>query len=143
MHPIELSGEKNTYRSCMGNGCPPDPKAKLGEFARKLGVDAVVIVAIDYCYGAGFWNIGGLGEAKMTAASTVRAVSKDGQMLIDMDDVPRCSGETRAWSEDSMFMNGGDLVLASASREKLKAMFAQATALSLNESIGKVQAAMK
>jgi hypothetical protein len=143
MHPIQIGGEKGKYNSCVGNGCAEDPKAKLADLAKKLDVDAVVIVELDYCYQGGTFSLGGTGEAKLTAGSNIRAVSRDGQMIIDMDDIPRCEGKTRSESENSMLMNGGDLIFLSASREKMKAMFTQATVGSLQKSVGQVQSAMK
>ncbi len=143
MHPILLHEEKNNHSSCFGNNCPPDPKTRLAELAKQLGVDAVVVVAVDYCYGGGTWSVGGLGEAKMSAGTAIRAVSKDGSMIIDMNDVPKCGGDNRTQSEGSMFMNGGDLVFLTASREKMRDMFVQATQGSIERAVAQVQAAMK
>ena len=143
MHPILLHGEKGQSSSCWGNNCPPDPKTRLAELAKQLGVDAVVVVQLDYCYGGGTWSLGGTGEAKMTAGTAIRAVSKDGQMIVDMNDVPKCAGDNRAQSENSMFMNGGDLVFITAGREKMRNMFVQATQSSMGRAVAQVQAAMK
>jgi hypothetical protein len=142
MHPIVLKAE-NTNSKCYGNNCPEDPREKLAAIANKMGVDAVVIVGIDYCYGGGTWSLAGTGEAKMTAASWIRAVSKEGQTIIDMHDQERCKGDTRAESENSMFMHQGNLVFLSASKDKMKAMFAQATEGSIKKSIDTIQKAWK
>jgi hypothetical protein len=144
MHPIILHSEKNKHSVCMGNNCPPDPKEALAKMAQSLGVDAVVVVQFDYCYQGGtFTSLGGLGEAMMTAGSAIRAVSRDGKMVVDMDNIQRCGGDTRAMSKDSMMENGGNLVFMTASRDKLKAMFAQATEGSLAIAVDAVKKAIQ
>jgi hypothetical protein len=143
MHPIQLQSEQGKNSSCFGNNCPEDPKVKLAAFAKQLDVDAVVVVEFDYCYAGGTWSLGGTGQAKMTAASAIRAVNKDGQMVIDMPAIPRCEGNTRAESQAWMAMNGGDLLYALSSKDNIKTMFTEATAASLDKSVTMVQTAMK
>lgn len=115
--------------NCYGDDCPPPPQKKLADLAAKLNVDAIAVVQIDYCYEGGGWtSFGGLGEAFMTAATSIKVVNKKSITVVDMPALQMCDkSDNRGNSTNSMMMNGGNLVFLTASKEKLRAMFKQAT----------------
>jgi hypothetical protein len=126
MHAIHFSDENaNTYS--YGDAANDNPKNKLGALAKQWGLDAVIIVQLDYCYAGGTWSMAGTGEANITAGSSVRMINSDGKMVIDMKDIPQCEGETRALSTNTATMIGGDLMFAKLSKKGFGEMFQQAT----------------
>ena len=64
----------------------------MADLAKELGVDAVVLIGMDYCY-TGATAVLGNGTAKMTAGSWVKAVNPDRQIVVDMPMLEkRCDG---------------------------------------------------
>ena len=92
MWPIQLDDrEANTHY--FGDAAKSNPKQRLAEMAKKLNVDAVIIVQLDYCYDGGTFSLLGTGEAVMTAASSVKAVDRNGDVIINMPSPPMCDGD--------------------------------------------------
>ncbi|MBN8537716.1 MAG: hypothetical protein J0M15_11740 [Deltaproteobacteria bacterium] len=118
-------------KNCYGD-CPPSPKKKLADLAAKLKVDGIAVIQIDFCYEGGSWtSLGGLGEAFMTAATSIKVVNKNAVTVVEMPTLQICDkSKNRAESTNSMVMNGGNLVFMTASKEKLRNMFKQATSKS-------------
>jgi hypothetical protein len=158
MHPIELKDqEANTYT--WGTGADQTPKNLLAKFAKELNVDAVLLVQLDYCYEGGtFTSFGGLGEAFMTAATSLKAVNQKGQMIINMEDLATCADvDTRAASKGSVFMNGGDIVFGLGvgtpgsdqgvgqfvTPEKLQRLFGEATRSSAEIAVRDIKKGLK
>lgn len=127
MHPIEISKESMKTIS-YAKGVRMDVKKSLANMANKLGVDAVVVVQIDYCYEPTSFSLKGLSKAHITAASTVRAVDKKGNMVVDMGDLRQCEYSTnRGKSKDDYGMMGGNIGTMVKDQEDLKEIFVQAT----------------
>jgi hypothetical protein len=142
MHPIELNSQALRQVSYV-NGKRVDKKAQLAEFARKMGVDAVAVIELDYCY-EGAISIGGTGSARMTAASTIRAIDQKGNMVVNMGDLQRCQKtKNRGESDQKYAMVGGNLVVAFAKQDKLKKMFMQSTRENAELTVQQLKKAMK
>lgn len=141
MHPIVFQEDNS---NCYGNACETPPQEKLAEFAKKLNVDAVAVVQVDFCYEGGtFTSLGGAGEAFMTAATSVKMVNRSGDVVVNMPIVPMCGkADNRAESKNSMLMNGGDLVFISASASKLRNMFSQSSKQSAELAYAEISKAM-
>ena len=103
----------------------------------------MALAYIDYCYQSGTWSIGGLGEAVITAGTSVKLVNQKGVIVLNMPNVPRCDGETRAESKNSMGQNGGKLMLSSTKDNKIQKMFDQATRASFEKSFALISKEMK
>lgn len=143
MQPIELSSEA-MRRVRYVNGKRVDPKMQLADFAKKLNVDAVVVVQLDYCYKGGKLSLGGTGKAYMTAASSIRAIDQKGNMVINMGDLQSCvETKNRAQSEQGYAMVGGNLLAAIAKKDTLKRMFNEATNENAKLTMAQLQKAMK
>lgn len=139
MYPIHIADKTG---NCYGNACPPDPGSTLADLAKGLGVDAVAVVQVDYCYEGGtFTSLGGAGEAFMTAATSIKVVNKKGDLVVNMPNLSMCDkSPNRAPSINSMLMNGGNLVFAFSSKEKIRALFKQSTLTSAKLAIEQIQA---
>jgi hypothetical protein len=140
MFPIEIA-DKDMNTHYYGD-TSHDPKKLLGAFAKKLNVDAVVLVQLDYCYGGGTWSMLGTGEAIMTAASSIKAVNRNGDLIINMPSIPVCGGDDRAESKGTATMISGDLVFAKLSNDGFRKMFEEATQGSADMTFEKIQKAM-
>lgn len=143
MHPIDLSSQSLRKVSYV-NGKRVDKRKELAGFARELGVDAVVVVQLDYCYKGGKLSLGGTGKAYMTAASTIRAIDQKGNLVINMGDLQTCAEtKNRAQSEQGYAMVGGNLLAAVAKKDTLKKMFNEATRENAKLTMDQINKAMK
>ena len=143
MHPIDLSSQALRNVSYV-NGKRVDKRMQLADFAKKLNVDAVVVVQLDYCYKGGKLSLGGTGKAYMTAASTIRAIDQKGNMVINMGDLQNCAEtKNRAQSEQGYAMIGGNLLAVVAKNDTLKTMFNQATNENAKLTMQQINKAMK
>jgi hypothetical protein len=128
MLPIMLGGDKQSQQGFRNKASRKEQLTKLGQMAKQLGVDAVVIIQIDYCYQGGTFSMLGSGEAVMTAGSSIKAVNQAGELVVNMPTVPPCGGENiRGKSTTSAPMVGGHLYFKSAQKQKFREMFTQAT----------------
>jgi len=143
MQPIELTA--NELRKIRYvNGKRLDIKTQLANYAKKLNVDAVVVVQLDYCYQAKGVSLGGTGKAIMTAASSIRAIDQKGNMVINMGDLQPCmKNKNRGESEQGYAMVGGNLMAGLSKKGALKKMFNQATSENAVLAMGQLKKAMK
>jgi hypothetical protein len=117
---------------------------KLEALANELGVDAVVLLEMDYCYGEGTAVLGN-GEAYMLAQSAMLAVDKRG---VEVVKIPRwqdrCNTEKFGGkSAKSTTIVGKNLFLGEAfGADKLVGMFQQATAASAHKVVGELDKAI-
>lgn len=139
MQPVQID-DKSANTTYLGNNSR-DPKQILAKFARQLNVDAVIVVQLDYCYQGGTYSMLGNGEAVVTAASSVKAINQNGELVINMPSIQECGGD-RMESKGTATMIGGDLVFAKMAPEGFRKMFAEATALSVAATMQKIQEAM-
>jgi hypothetical protein len=141
MWPIQLDDREANTRH-FGDAAQDNPKQRLADMAKKLNVDAVIIVQLDYCYGGGFFSLLGTGEAVMSAASSVKAVDRNGEVVINMPGLQSCEGD-RGESDTSAAMINGNLVLTHLGKKRFKKMFKEATRASAEITVEKIQKAMK
>lgn len=141
MYPVLLDDREANTRY-YGDARRNDPKQVLAKLAQRLDVDAVVIVQLDYCYQGGTWSMLGNGEAVMTAASSIKAVNREGELVINMPSVPVCGG-ARTSSDTSAVMIGGNLVLPNIGKERFAAMFKEATRGSAVVTVTTIENAMR
>lgn len=101
---------------------------KLEALSAALGVDAVLLVEMDYCYGDGI-SVAGNGEAYILAQARLYAVNQRGQEIVTMPLPKRC--ETRPYGGKSLGSTGimgGNLIWGDAHQtEKMIGLFEQAT----------------
>jgi hypothetical protein len=140
MLPIRFddSSANTTY---YGDLAKDNPKLRLGGMAKKLGVDAVVLVQMDYCYGGGTFSLLGTGQAVMSAGSSVKAINQQGDMVVNMPTVPMCGG-TRGESETGAVMINGNLQFTSSSKDRFRKMFIEATRASAALTVAEIQKAI-
>jgi hypothetical protein len=136
--PLDDSAANTKY---YGDLAQDNPRARLGGMAKKLGVDAVVLIQIDYCYGGGTFSLLGTGEAVMTAGSSIKAVNQDGNMVVNMPVVARCDGK-RGASETSALMVNGNLQFTTSAKDRFRKMFIEATRASAAMTIEEIRKAM-
>jgi uncharacterized protein YbjQ (UPF0145 family) len=141
MWPIQL-GDKEANTHYFGDAAKSNPKQRLAEMAKQLGVDAVIIVQLDYCYGGGTFSLLGTGEAVMTAASAVKAVDRNGDVIINMPSPPMCDGD-RGQSDTSAVMIKGNLQFTHLAKDRFKKMFIEATRASAKIIVAEIEKAMK
>jgi len=140
MWPIQLDDkEANTHY--FGDAAKSNPKQRLADMAKKLGVDAVIIVQLDYCYDGGMLSMLGTGEAVMTAASSVKAVDRNGDVIINMPSPPMCDGD-RGKSDTSAVMIKGNLEFTHLAKNRFKKMFIEATRASAKMTVAEIEKAM-
>ncbi len=140
MLPIPLEASQNNVQ-LFGDSQKPDQQVMLGQMAKQLGVDAVVLVQLDYCYAGGTFSMFGSGEAVMTAGSSIKAVNQAGDLVVNMPTLARCGGE-RGESTSSFVMLNGDLVLGGTNMGVFRKMFIEATRESASLSIAQLSKAM-
>ena len=109
--------------------------------AKKLGVDAVVLIQLDYCYGGGTFSLLGTGQAVMSAASSIKAVNQKGDMVVNMPAIPRCDGK-RGESETSAVMINGNLQFTTSAKDKFRKMFIEATRASAAMTVEEIRKAI-
>lgn len=136
--PLDDSAANTRY---YGDAARDNPRARLGEMARKLGVDAVVLIQIDYCYGGGTFSLLGTGQAVMSAGSSIKAVNQKGEMVVNMPAVARCDGK-RGTSETSALMVNGNLEFTRSAKDRFRKMFIEATRASAAMTVAEVHKAM-
>lgn len=142
IHVLELNRQKLSSTAYI-NGKRVDMRQQLADLAKELHVDAVAVVQIDYCYEGGTFSIMGTGKGYMTAASTIRAVDKTGQLVIDMGDLGRCvSTSNRAESDTGYAMVGGNLIISFAKDDTVKKMFMQATEKNADKAMNQLKKAL-
>ena len=140
MWPIQLDDkEANTHY--FGDAAKSNPKQRLADMAKKLGVDAVIIVELDYCYDGGMLSMLGTGEAVMTAASSVKAIDRNGDVIINMPSPSMCDGD-RGKSDTSAVMIKGNLEFTHLAKNRFKKMFIEATRASAKMTVAEIQKAM-
>jgi hypothetical protein len=140
MLPIPLD-DSTANTQYYGDAAKDNPRAKLGAMARKLGVDAVVLIQVDYCYGGGTFSLLGTGEAVMSAGSSIKAVNQQGNMVVNMPAVALCDG-TRGESETSAVMVNGNLAFTSSAKDRFRKMFIEATRASAAMTVAEIQKAI-
>lgn len=140
MLPVPLD-DKTVNTRYYGDAAQDNPKARLGRMAGKLGVDAVVLVEMDYCYGGGTFSLLGSGQAVMTAGSSVKAVDRNGEVVVNMPAVARCDGK-RGKSETSAVMVNGNLQFTHSARDRFRKMFTEATRESAAMTVAEIRRAM-
>ena len=127
MMPVVFTdGDARTGRFAAGRQADERRKA-LASLAERLDVDAVVIVQVDYCYQAGMFSLLGTGQAVMTAASSVKAVNRRGEVVVNMPQLQRCEQRDRAKSSTSAAMLQGDLLFQHLGQDRFRSMFMEAT----------------
>lgn len=136
--PLDDSAANTRY---YGDAAKDNPRARLGEMARKLGVDAVVLIQMDYCYGGGTFSLLGTGQAVMTAGSSIKAVNQKGEMVVNMATVARCDGN-RGTSKTSAVMVNGNLQFTRSARDRFRKMFIEASRASAAITVAEVRKAM-
>lgn len=136
--PLDDSAANTHY---YGDAARDNPRARLGDMARKLGVDAVVLIQIDYCYGGGTFSLLGNGQAVMSAGSSIKAVNQKGEMVVNMPAVARCDGK-RGTSKTSALMVNGNLEFTYSARDRFRKMFVEATRASAAMTVADVHKAM-
>ena len=141
MWPIQL-GDKEANTHYYGDAAKSNPKQRLADMAKKLGVDAVIVVQLDYCYDGGMLSMLGTGEAVMTAASAVKAVDRNGDVIINMPSPPMCDGD-RGKSDTSAVMIKGNLEFTHLGKNRFKKMFIEATRASAKMTVAKIEKAMQ
>jgi len=147
MYPILFSDQQsntNYYGDESRN-----PKKVVGKIAKDLKVDIVMMIQIDYCYEGGtFTSIGGSGAAKMTASASIKAIDKNGEMIINMPQRKLCGDKGRVESERSTPMIGGNLILGKKfvrnwGKGPLGEMIVDVTEKSADKSLAEIKEAMK
>lgn len=136
--PLDDSAANTKY---YGDLAKDNPRLRLGGMAKKLGVDAVVLIQMDYCYGGGTFSLLGTGQAVMTAGSSIKAVNQKGDMVVNMPAVPLCDGK-RGESETSAVMVNGNLQFTSSAKDRFRKMFIEATRASAATTVEEVRKAM-
>jgi hypothetical protein len=114
------------------------PLAAMANVAQLLDVDAVIIVELDYCYTAVSSVEQGVGHAIMTAASAIRAVDREGQVIINMPGPIKCEGK-RGSSFSSALMIQGNLEFSELNNGMYRKMFSQAAEESAKISVGLIR----
>jgi len=143
MHPIEIS-HGNMKTVSYHNAGRKDVNKTLAAMAGKLGVDAVVVVQMDYCYEPTTLSLRGLSKAHMTAASTIRAVDKKGNMIVNMGDLKSCAKrKNRGKSKQGYGLLGGNIVVALKDQKELEQMFMEATNDNIRLTMKQLKKAMK
>lgn len=140
MLPIVISDQEANTRY-YGDANQNNPVATLGRMAKKLKVDAVVLVQMDYCYGGGTFSLLGSGQAVMTAGASIKAVNPDGVLVVNMPNVPRCDGK-RGESKTSAVMLNGNLQFTYTAKNRFRKMFIEATRESAKITVGELKEAM-
>ncbi len=140
MLPIPLD-DSTANTQYYGDAAKDNPRVRLGGMARKLGVDAVVLIQLDYCYGGGTFSLLGTGEAVMSAGSSIKAVNQQGDMVVNMPMVQRCDG-TRGESKTSAVMVNGNLAFTNSAKDRFRKMFIEASRASAALTVAEVQKAM-
>lgn len=136
--PLDDSAANTRY---YGDAAQNNPRARLGEMARKLGVDAVALIQLDYCYGGGTFSLLGNGQAVISAGSSIKAVNQRGDMVVNMPAVARCDGK-RGESKTSAIMVNGNLQFTRSARDRFRKMFIEATRASAAITVEEVRKAM-
>ncbi|HEX7027243.1 MAG TPA: hypothetical protein VF268_08365 [Gammaproteobacteria bacterium] len=136
--PLDDSAANTRY---YGDAAKDNPRARLGEMARRLGVDAVVLIQLDYCYGGGTFSLLGTGQAVMSAGSSIKAVNRNGDMVVNMPAVARCDGK-RGESKTSAIMVNGNLQFTRSAKDRFRNMFIEATRASAAVTVEEVRKAM-
>jgi len=140
MWPIQLDDkELNTHY--YGDAAKSDPKQQMAAMAKRLGVDAVITVQLDYCYDGGTFSLLGTGEAVMTAAASVKAINQNGDVIVNMPNPQMCDGK-RGRSDTSALMVGGNLEFTHSAKDRFKKMFIEATRASAKITVGEIRKAM-
>lgn len=121
----------------------PDFKTQLGELARDLGVDAVVVAQLDYCY-TGATAVLGNGTAKFTAGTTLRAYNGDKQAVVSLPaPKKRCESKYLGESSKTVAMVGGSISLAKAfDRDAIVTALSEASANSAKVVVAQIDAAI-
>lgn len=140
MWPIQLD-DKTANTHYFGDAAKTNPKQRLAAMAKKLGVDAVIIVQLDYCYDGGTFSLLGTGQAVMTAASSVKAVDRNGDVIINMPAPKMCDGK-RGKSDTSAVMIKGNLEFTHLAKDRFEKMFNEATRESAKLTVAEIQKAM-
>lgn len=119
-----------------------DFHGQMADLAKNLGVDAVVLVNMDYCY-TGATAVLGNGTAKFTAGSWVRAINPDKQTIVNMPGIEeRCDG-TRGESNRTVAMVGGSIGLSAAlSKDAIVTALSEATEQSAKLTVAEIKKAM-
>ncbi|MCM2322650.1 MAG: hypothetical protein NDJ90_05265 [Oligoflexia bacterium] len=116
---------------------------QMADLAKALGVDAVVLVGVDYCY-TGATAVLGNGTAKMTAGTWVKAVNPDKQIVVDMPPPEKRCGGDRGESDKTVAMVGGSIGLGKAfATDTLVTAFAEASQRSAKLTVDKIIKAMQ
>jgi hypothetical protein len=137
MTPIEWNKEDKNDRgvatldlSNMSMNREKSLPERLEKLANDLGVDAVLLVEMDYCYGGGK-SVAGNGEAYILGQATMYGVDKRGDNVITLPPIQnRCSRDRFAGkSARSTTMIGGSLTFGdqTTNQDKLVQMFYEAT----------------
>ncbi len=142
MLPILFSDRQANTRY-YGDAKRGDPTRVLATMAKQLNVDAVIVVQLDYCYKGGLFSVLGTGQALMTAASSLRAVNQNGELVVNMRDIPNCGGKTRATSDTSAAMHQGNLLFTRVSKDRFRRMFVEATRKSAERTVAVLAKAMQ
>ena len=142
MMPIPLQGSGNSAQLFGSTPQKPSDQLALGQMAKQLGVDAVVLVQLDYCYQGGTFSLLGSGEAIMTAGSSIKAVNRTGDLVVNMPTVERCGGD-RGESTSSAVMLNGNLQFTSIDKRRFRSMFIEATRQSASLSVAKLSEALR
>ncbi|MFO7595220.1 MAG: hypothetical protein R6W92_02620 [Desulfocurvibacter africanus] len=121
----------------------------LGKLAKGLGVDAVLIVQLDYCYrprNPTIARVSGTGHAHLNCSSSVRAVDKNGVAVVTMPELDQCNDQakTKAESEKAILMLGGQISIMNAEQVTvITEMFRDSTRKSAANAVAQLQKAMQ
>lgn len=140
MLPIRFD-DSSANTKYYGDLAKDNPRLRLGEMAKKLGVDAVVLIELDYCYGGGTFSLLGTGQAVMSAGSSIKAVNQKGDMVVNMPGIARCDGK-RGESETSAVMVNGNLQFTTSAKDRFRKMFIEATRASAAMTVEEIRKAI-
>jgi hypothetical protein len=140
MLPVRFD-DSSANTKYYGDLAKDNPRTRLGGMAKKLGVDAVVLIQLDYCYGSGSFALLGNGEAAMTAGSSIKAINQQGNMVVNMPTVPMCGGK-RAKSQTGAVMINGNLQFTTSAKDRFRKMFVEATRASAAMTVAEIQKAI-
>jgi hypothetical protein len=104
----------------------------------------VVIIGMDYCY-TGAAAVLGNGTAKFIAGSFIKAINRDGTLIVDMPEIERrCEGDNRGESDKTVAMIGGSVLLAQlAAKDAMVTAITESATQSAKASVDAIANAMK
>ncbi|MDX1811384.1 MAG: hypothetical protein R3240_05520 [Gammaproteobacteria bacterium] len=143
MYPLDISHGRLKIRSGLVS-----KQQKIGpllsNMAKTLSADAVIVVHIDFCYEPTTLSIQGLKKSRISAASSIHAVDKHGNTIINMGELKSCGKQkNRAASNTSLGLSSGILAGALQDQSELLKAFTEALKENTSLTMQQVKSAMK